>query len=554
MADAKLDIGGLDDLRVQARAGNSKGSARGISSGGTLSEAAQAHLGKYKKRMQEETSAEILLAESAGKSEDAIIAHVKPLLREEMRWDSLIEETAEELIKSLVEDYQCESESGSDEEDDNDKDAGYGESWASKSRTVLAKLDEKDVSMKAAELRDHTLLIQLKKELRSKKSELVKEEQRAESMLGDLGLSSEEIKQKLASVSYDMGGLSGSIARLRGELDGLQADVRKRAAGAGAGAGAGAAGSMRTGLTTIRHTLPLITGPVTPPSFPPRQYGVCESMADVRSDIGGLNDLRVQAREVLKKRVLKEVKKRTLDQLILQEVETLLDQKDERKATLEHDGMNYGGEGETMVTIAFEPGPLGIGFARNRNGYFVVQSVSGQSKSKNVKVGDVIVTINDKMVESGWSRHDVVDMIRAFNSPDTEEPLVVIFDRQFRNKSVIIIKQRMIERKQNKGSSSGSGTDGGGGGGGGDRGGRGRGGISDAAAEEEVGDIDLYDIYTLEADDADAEEEKIEEGGEGSQEGHLLQQHLQQQQLIQQHLQQKQNKNKNKGSKKSGSK
>jgi hypothetical protein len=78
----------------------------------TLSYAAQGHLGKYKKRMQEETNS----AESAGKDEDAIIAHVLPLLREEMRRDSLTEETAEELIKRLVEDYQCESES--DEEDD----------------------------------------------------------------------------------------------------------------------------------------------------------------------------------------------------------------------------------------------------------------------------------------------------------------------------------------------------------------------------------------------------------------------------------------------------
>jgi hypothetical protein len=93
-------------------AGNSKGSARGIPSGGTWSKAAQAHLGKYKKRMQEETAS----AESAGKGEDAIIAHVEPLLREEMRRDSLTEETAEELIKRLVGDYQCES--GSDEDDD----------------------------------------------------------------------------------------------------------------------------------------------------------------------------------------------------------------------------------------------------------------------------------------------------------------------------------------------------------------------------------------------------------------------------------------------------
>jgi hypothetical protein len=182
-----------------------------------------------------------------------------------------------------------------------------------------------------------------------------------------------------------------------------------------------------------------------------------------------------QAQEVLNQK--KEVKKRTLDQLILQEVETLLDQKDEREATLEDKGMNYGGDayafnltataeelraygerggdGETMVTIAFEPGPLGMAFAKNRNGYFVVQSVSGQSKGKNVKVGDVIVTINDEMVESGWSRRDVVDMIRAFTSPDTEEPLVIIFDRQFRNNSVNIIKQRMIEHKQNKGPGGG---------------------------------------------------------------------------------------------------
>jgi hypothetical protein len=103
-------------------AGNSKGSARGISSGGTLSEAAQAHLGKYKKRMQEETA----LAESAGKGEDAVIAHVKPILLEEMRRDSLTEETTEELIKRLAEDYQCESGSESDEEDDEADEPGSG--------------------------------------------------------------------------------------------------------------------------------------------------------------------------------------------------------------------------------------------------------------------------------------------------------------------------------------------------------------------------------------------------------------------------------------------
>jgi chromosome segregation ATPase len=100
--------------------------------------------------------------------------------------------------------------------------------------TVLAKLDEKDVSMKAAELQAR------EKDLRSKESELVKEEHVYRTQARSLGLSSEEIEQKLASVSYDMGGLLGSIAQLRGELDGLQADVRKweRAAGAGAGAGA----------------------------------------------------------------------------------------------------------------------------------------------------------------------------------------------------------------------------------------------------------------------------------------------------------------------------
>jgi hypothetical protein len=85
--------------------------------------------------------------------------------------------------------------------------------------TVLAKLDEKDVSMKAAELRAR------EKELRSKESELVKDEHAYRTQARGLGWSSEEIKQKLASASYDMGCLLGSIARLRGELDGLQADV-----------------------------------------------------------------------------------------------------------------------------------------------------------------------------------------------------------------------------------------------------------------------------------------------------------------------------------------
>jgi hypothetical protein len=77
--------------------------------------------------MQEETKS----AESAGKDEDATIAHVEPLLREEMRRDLLTEKTAEELIKRLVEDYQCESgsESGSDEEDDtaDESEGGDGE-------------------------------------------------------------------------------------------------------------------------------------------------------------------------------------------------------------------------------------------------------------------------------------------------------------------------------------------------------------------------------------------------------------------------------------------
>jgi hypothetical protein len=99
------------------------GSAKGISSEGTLSEAAQAHFGKYKKRMTEETAS----AESAGKREAAVIAHVEPLLREEMRRDSLIEKTAEELIKRLVDDYGCESESESDEEDDKAEEAEGGD-------------------------------------------------------------------------------------------------------------------------------------------------------------------------------------------------------------------------------------------------------------------------------------------------------------------------------------------------------------------------------------------------------------------------------------------
>jgi hypothetical protein len=51
--------------------------------------------------MKEETAS----AKLAGKGEIAIIAHVEPLLREEMRRDSLTEKTAEELIKRLVEDH-----------------------------------------------------------------------------------------------------------------------------------------------------------------------------------------------------------------------------------------------------------------------------------------------------------------------------------------------------------------------------------------------------------------------------------------------------------------
>jgi hypothetical protein len=104
-----------------------KGSAKGgLSAGGTLSEAAQTHLGKYEKRMQEETAS----AESARKGEDdiedAVIAHVNPILREEMRRDSLTDETAEELIKRLAEDYQCESESES-ESDEEDAEADESE-------------------------------------------------------------------------------------------------------------------------------------------------------------------------------------------------------------------------------------------------------------------------------------------------------------------------------------------------------------------------------------------------------------------------------------------
>jgi hypothetical protein len=62
--------------------------------------------------------------ESAGKGEDAIIAHVEPLLWEEMRRDSLTEKTAEEPIKRLVEDYQWSS--GSDEDDDEADGGSYG--------------------------------------------------------------------------------------------------------------------------------------------------------------------------------------------------------------------------------------------------------------------------------------------------------------------------------------------------------------------------------------------------------------------------------------------
>jgi hypothetical protein len=80
----------------------------------------------------------------------------------------------------------------------------------------------------------------------------------------------------------------------------------------------------------------------------------------------------------------------------------------------------------------------------------VVQVASGQAKEKSVKVGDVIVAINDEMVEPIWTRREVVDMIRAYTKPDSIEPLVIAFDRQFRNSSVNTIKQRVKEHKQPK--------------------------------------------------------------------------------------------------------
>jgi hypothetical protein len=108
---------------------------------------------------------------------------------------------------------------------------------------------------------------------------------------------------------------------------------------------------------------------------------LASGMANVLLDSGGLDELRVQARGVLKQK--QEVKKRTLDGLILEEVGMLLDLKDERDATLdeEEDGqMDYhdaygqvNGEGMSMVTVAFDPGPVGMGFAKNHSGYFVVQ-------------------------------------------------------------------------------------------------------------------------------------------------------------------------------------
>ena len=114
-------------------------------------------------------------------------------------------------------------------------------------------------------------------------------------------------------------------------------------------------------------------------------------------------------------------------------------------------------EGVVMVTVAFEKNtPLGMAFAKNRSGYFVVQSVQGQSKDKSVKVGDVIMTINDELVESGWTQRDVVSMIKELNAPDIEEPLVISFDRQYRQSAVHVIKKRVVDRKAAKGLADGT--------------------------------------------------------------------------------------------------
>ena len=143
----------------------------------------------------------------------------------------------------------------------------------------------------------------------------------------------------------------------------------------------------------------------------------------------------------------KEAKKRTLDELILQEVETELDKHYDASA---YESINdtYGERSPTMTEIVFEKRPLGMSFSKNHNGCFIVQSVSGQSKDKHVKVGDIIVGICDKRVEPTWNRHEVAQVIREYSKDERDEPLAIIFDRQYRRNSVAAIKARMGQRQQ----------------------------------------------------------------------------------------------------------
>jgi len=140
----------------------------------------------------------------------------------------------------------------------------------------------------------------------------------------------------------------------------------------------------------------------------------------------GLQDLQTKAKEAIMMR--KEAKKRTLDELILQEVETELDK---HYDITNYEGMmdTYGERSPTMTEITFEKRPLGMSFSKNHNGCFIVQSVSAQSKEKHVKVGDIIVGICDQRVVPTWSRHQVAELIRDYSQPDMEENLAIIFDR-----------------------------------------------------------------------------------------------------------------------------
>ena len=74
-----------------------------------------------------------------------------------------------------------------------------------------------------------------------------------------------------------------------------------------------------------------------------------------------------------------------------------------------------------------------------------------EDKEKDVKVGDVIMTINDELVDSTWTQRDVVTMIRELNAPSMEDPLVMSFDRQYRQHAVQAIKGRVAKAHKKAG-------------------------------------------------------------------------------------------------------